>query len=380
MASVAIIGAGPAGSSAAITLAGAGLDVTIFEARPFPRVKVCGEFISPSAGSILERFLPPAQLRTLGAQRIDTFDLSCADRQISWELPAPGWALSRAALDSALLELARERGVTILQPSTVRDVAYEESGVEIQLADGTAHRADLVIHADGTGRHDPAGPISHDARFVAAKCHFHASSITPGRVGIRAAPGAYIGTIRVEDGLGTCALVAHRDLVRASKGDFNALLDQAWPAREWTGRPAWAACPLARSAYVRPGDGRSFRIGNAAAAVDPIGGEGISSALWSGSRLGTLLAAAPKLDGTALDGLHRRFAQEYRRRLRTRLPSCRAAAWASMHPALVRLCWPVLGRPAIAIRPWYRLTGKPAASSAVRPPDGFTSAATAPER
>jgi len=37
-----VIGAGPAGSSAALLLARAGRSVALLEARPFPRRKVCG--------------------------------------------------------------------------------------------------------------------------------------------------------------------------------------------------------------------------------------------------------------------------------------------------------------------------------------------------
>lgn len=44
---VAIAGAGPAGSSAAIHLAIAGARVLLVEEKKFPRQKLCGEFISP---------------------------------------------------------------------------------------------------------------------------------------------------------------------------------------------------------------------------------------------------------------------------------------------------------------------------------------------
>ncbi|HEV7701214.1 MAG TPA: FAD-dependent oxidoreductase, partial [Pyrinomonadaceae bacterium] len=50
---VAIVGAGPAGSSAAIRLANAGRSVLLVEKEQFPREKLCGEFISPEC---LEHF------------------------------------------------------------------------------------------------------------------------------------------------------------------------------------------------------------------------------------------------------------------------------------------------------------------------------------
>src|SRR6476620_2062008 len=44
---IAIVGAGPAGASAAIRLAQTGFQVTLVEREKFPREKLCGEFISP---------------------------------------------------------------------------------------------------------------------------------------------------------------------------------------------------------------------------------------------------------------------------------------------------------------------------------------------
>jgi flavin-dependent dehydrogenase len=52
---VLIIGAGPAGSAAAITLARAGLDVVLVDQHAFPRDKVCGDGLIPDAHQALAK-------------------------------------------------------------------------------------------------------------------------------------------------------------------------------------------------------------------------------------------------------------------------------------------------------------------------------------
>src|SRR5437016_13078771 len=65
---VAVIGAGPAGCAAAIAAARAGASVRLFERGPYPRHKVCGEFVSPEALALLRELLPNAPALTNAAR------------------------------------------------------------------------------------------------------------------------------------------------------------------------------------------------------------------------------------------------------------------------------------------------------------------------
>ncbi|MCM3871282.1 MAG: FAD-dependent monooxygenase, partial [Pyrinomonadaceae bacterium] len=63
---VAIAGAGPAGTSAAIHLATQGARVLLVEQKRFPRAKLCGEFISPECLQHFERLRVSDQMISAG--------------------------------------------------------------------------------------------------------------------------------------------------------------------------------------------------------------------------------------------------------------------------------------------------------------------------
>ncbi len=350
-ADVVVIGAGPAGSSAAYGLAERGLRTLIVEARTFPRAKVCGEYISPAATACLERMVSAAELERAGARREDRFVLEVGEEAVEWRMPRAAWTLSRAALDELLLRRAMDAGAMAMTGVGVRAVDYEDERVRVVLANGEERTARIVVHADGTGRLDPAGAVAHRRGVVGHKCHLRA---TIDGLRMRSAPGAYIGAVGVERGMATCALVARSEVVRAWRGDLDAMIEALWPAyRRGQREGEWMSCPVPGAPYTAPGHARSFRVGNAAAGVEPVGGEGIGLALWSGLRLAEVVEFAD------LVASQRRLGRMFRARLRGRRWGCRMAGEALLRPRLVRAALPLLRAPAISLRPAWRLTGKP---------------------
>src|SRR5215213_7343192 len=120
---VVVIGAGPAGSVAALLLARLGWGVTLVEQHRFPRDKVCGECLSALGVDVLERHGLWRGLRRLGPVKLTRTTLVATDgTEATVELPKPMWGLSRLAMDAALAEQAARAGARLLQPARVESL------------------------------------------------------------------------------------------------------------------------------------------------------------------------------------------------------------------------------------------------------------------
>lgn|GEM_PF-529253 len=423
-----VLGAGPAGCSAAIALAELGLDVALVERETFPRAKVCGEFVSPAATEPLETLLTPDELVETGARRVRTLVLERGSRSATFPMNRPAWVLSRRSLDERLVQAAETRGVRVLQPASIRELSFHErrvvAVVETKAAPPARERdhatvdrsersqtrsrrsqlhAGLVVHADGSGRfssdraavpkrpgvlgikcHIEHDPSLFDAASEALRMRAPEGPIAPtsdeARPGVPSG-GAYLGYVPVERGLATAAFVVRQSIVKSFVARFgpldgpagDELLAAIWPRyNPQLRRSPFLSCGVAGSPLLVDPHPRSVRVGNAAAAVEPVGGEGIGLALWAGLAFtASLRSAAGVVNPRAEDVLDERtlrraraaYHRAYRRRLRLRRPACRAAAWALERPRLTRAIWPLVMRPPAGpalVGAWSRATGKPA--------------------
>jgi menaquinone-9 beta-reductase len=110
---VAIVGAGPAGSSLGLVLARAGYQVTIIERARFPRIKVCGDYLCPGAIASLTK-LGIASDVLAGAQPIRSVSLHGYGAQVRLRIPGEGArSLPRSAFDQRILAAAQAAGVRV---------------------------------------------------------------------------------------------------------------------------------------------------------------------------------------------------------------------------------------------------------------------------
>lgn len=152
-ADVVIVGAGPAGAAAAISLARAGRSVVLVDKATFPRDKICGDGLTTGALRHLEDLGVRPDAVASWTPVHDVHVSSPSGHVATFPLPRDRGQFAvvarRADLDAAIVERARAEGATVREGVEVVAAADGPEGVEIGLADGTTFRARYAIAADG---------------------------------------------------------------------------------------------------------------------------------------------------------------------------------------------------------------------------------------
>ena len=146
--SVTVVGAGPAGATAARRLALAGHPVRLLDRRPFPRQKPCGGGISYR---VLSRFpyLEPV-LSRIGTHTVRRIHLEGPDgRSTVIEADSPAAVMiRRVEFDDLLVSLAVEAGAELVTADIVQ-ARETPGGTALTARDGREFLAPIVIAADG---------------------------------------------------------------------------------------------------------------------------------------------------------------------------------------------------------------------------------------
>lgn len=253
------------------------------------RDQLCGGFLSWRTAEQLRALgIDPARL---GARRVERLVLIAGVREVALPLPAPAFGLSRRALDTALRQRALAAGAALeidtaraVEGTTVAGRRREWAGEALFLA---------------TGKHDVRGPgRPREARDPALglRLRLPASAaretLLGGRIELHLFDGGYAGVVLQEDGSANVCLAVRKSLLSASDGDPARLLgglagdhpafalrlggDWAVQAVETVGAVPYGW--IARD--TRPG---LFRLGDQAAVIPSLAGEGIAIALASGA-------------------------------------------------------------------------------------------------
>ena len=285
-----IVGGGPAGAAAAIALARAGAELELIERSSGARDVVCGGFLGWDALAALRRLGVDAA--ALGARPIERLRLVSGTRVVEARLPMCAAGLSRRTLDSALLAAAEEAGAIVMRGRTVRAA----EGRTVRLDDGEEIEAEAMFLA--TGKHELRGlarPLDDRGESPAAglRTALHATNALEAALGgfieLHLFDEGYAGLLLQEDGAANLCLSVSRRRLSAA-GSPEALLEEILaaaplladrvrgaPSESWE---AIAGIPYGwRAAATETG---LFRLGDQAAVIASLAGDGIAIALTSG--------------------------------------------------------------------------------------------------
>ena len=299
-----VVGAGPAGSIAALALARAGRRVAIVEKEAFPRRKVCGEFVSSPTWALLRELGVESRLAAEAGPPVHRVGLYARDDVIEAPMPAraapAGRAVGRHRLDAALLEAAVSAGAVALQPAEVESLARDPEDHQVVIAwprDGTETvRARLIVDAHGSWLRSPFGelPPPTASDLLGFKARFTDAALPRGLMPLVLFPGGYGGLVEAEAGVVSFSCCIRRDALRRARAGGVVAGDAvrahvAYHCRGFREVLAHARLegPWLAAGPIRPGFRRlcrdhTFAVGNAAGEAHPLIAEGISMAIQSG--------------------------------------------------------------------------------------------------
>ena len=355
----AIVGAGPAGSSAAVRLAAAGLNVLLVEQKKFPRQKLCGEFISPEC---LVHFDELGVMKDISAASgVDLRETVFFARSGKGVAVKSEWfgqtgslalGLSRAEMDARLLQRAREVGVDVREETTAAGFIFDKtrvSGIILRDKNGAESSAQAKVTIDATGRTrslarriDKADGTRKRAEYVAFKTHLLGARVAAATCEIYAYRGGYGGCNRVENDLYNLCFIASADDTRTRASDPERVLSEvvftnkraAETMQDATFPDEWLAVPIERfgRGSLVPCEGL-LTIGDAAAFIDPFTGSGILLALESAKIAAS--AITKNFNGnTDFQTLARDYRTGYAAAFDLRLRVCSILRHASVAPFL----------------------------------------------
>ena len=330
MLDVLVVGAGPAGSIAALVLARAGARVRLIDRATFPRAKLCGDTVNPGtlaalrrlgvAADIDERGLAIYGMRVTGPDGVavegrypgELFGRSIVRRDLDWILLqhaiAAGAQFEPGVAARGAILFDGTGGAPIVQGAMIgSNGASREQTLRARVTIAADGRRSLLAFGLRLAAHPPrpkrwaVGAYFEQAVTLPALGEMHVRH--GGYVGVAPLPGGLTNVCVVRSaGAGDCALRDPTSLLQSTLATDPQLFERFAGARA-VGPPVGLG-PLAVDARPPAIDGLML-AGDAAGFVDPMTGDGLRFAVRGGE-----LAAAAALDALAhgWNGVHARLA------------------------------------------------------------------------
>ena len=372
---VAIAGAGPAGTGAAIQLAMDGARVLLVEEKRFPRPKLCGEFISPECVAHFQRLKVSEEMFSAGGTSL-TQTVFYSRRGHSVSVPSEWFksgtsalGLSRSQMDLKLIERAKSAGVVVIEGAHAAGLISEGGqvrGIRVKATQVNGHNGSddyrALVSIDATGRNRSLARHVEQTvglkkrprpRLVAFKTHLENAEVAAGACEIYFYKGGYGGLSGVEGGVSNLCFIVSADDVRHYSSDPEIVLREvvmknvraAVTLKSARAQTQWLSVSLEGfgKRALAPADGL-LTIGDAAAFIDPFTGSGMLMALESGQVAAeTVSRHLPALrQGGLFESLTGQYQTEYATRFNSRLQVSgwlrRAAFVPGLAEAAILLC------------------------------------------
>ncbi len=314
---VAIIGGGPAGSTAATLLARAGRRVVIFEREKFPRFHI-GESLLPVSMKtftrlgVHEKFERAGFLRKFGGEMAS----ACSEEGVKFYFKDGfrsqtefSYQVPRAEFDEVLLDHSAENGADVRQETAVKGIEFFPDRVELQVErKGSASekiRAHYVI--DGSGRHSVIGnhfklkETYPHLQKISLFAHYEGVAADEGRDGtltrqLRAAD-RWFWYVPLPNDRASIGVVLDTALYRQSKKSPEQFLEEALAEQPFLSRrmtharrvtQVYASADFSYRQTQLTGD-RWLLAGDAAGFIDPVFSSGVFLALLAGEQSADIL-------------------------------------------------------------------------------------------
>lgn len=340
-ANICIVGAGPGGAAAALQLAYQGISCTLIDKATFPRDKICGDALSGKVSTVLNRMDPAIMDRLRASQKqaniwgftftvpqVAPLELQL-DRSLAKGQVAPGYVVKRFDFDHFLIEeTKRHPSIQLLEDTEITQYEKTDAGYLISDKDTSFQlEAKLLIIANGAhssfSRHHAGHALSpkHHAGGVrtyykdvkgldqAIELHY-LEELKPGYLWIFPLPQgeANVGVTMRSDKLSERKFNLKKNLTRilAEHPDFKERFAKA----ELVDPIRGFGLPLGSKKRRLSGEAYML-VGDAGHLIDPLTGEGIGNAIFSG-----VIAADQAISCIDAEDYSATFMRAYDRRIR----------------------------------------------------------------
>lgn len=141
-----IVGAGPAGGSAAYHLAKRGRSVLVLEKESLPRYKPCGGGVSPAVAQWFDFDFTPAI--SMKVERLRYTWQGGDPTEVRLDTTEPMWMVRRDVFDQFLIDRAKEQGAEVRDNQAVSAIAFKSDRWEVKTNTET-FEGRYLIAADG---------------------------------------------------------------------------------------------------------------------------------------------------------------------------------------------------------------------------------------